>query len=367
MISSFTAPVNLPLEAVVLFEKDTNGETYPVWCFPSLSDDLCGVLITRSQLKKDTISLQYSFSKYKDFWLHIYVVTNEPRSAILPRVAVFAVAVVTKAFEPEKYGAFCKLLATIYAAKASPPLILQAYLSVFSSGEFDGTEYGAEKFVEASFDPRVAFLSTSIKDIVRLFGVESILLWSGLLMKKRIVVYSEKISVLLKVVRALPLFVMHRQNWNILRPYVTMDEKELADLKTAGVYCAGFIDSNVKGRDDLYDLFVDVNARSVTVPERAKGDFGMGSLHKEIASLLVDASEEVNVTDQQMVKALMTKTKELLQKLQKLTVMDANGNSSITMEALQQKKLPTYLQQFLYAVASAEGLAKDTQRQSIQA
>jgi hypothetical protein len=59
-----------------------------------------------------------------------------------------------------------------------------------------------------------------------------VLLWSALLMKKRVVVYSEKLTVLLRVIRALPLLVSYRQNWSILRPLVTLQgELEIADLK----------------------------------------------------------------------------------------------------------------------------------------
>jgi len=38
-------------------------------------------------------------------------------------------------------------------------------------------------------------------DVIRMFGIESILIWTALMMKKRIVVYSESIGVLLKVIR----------------------------------------------------------------------------------------------------------------------------------------------------------------------
>jgi hypothetical protein len=61
-------------------------------------------------------------------------------------------------------------------------------------------------------------------DIVRTFGAETVLIWSALMMKKRVVVYSEKLSVLLCAIRALPLFVFHRANWNLLRPYVTVND-----------------------------------------------------------------------------------------------------------------------------------------------
>lgn len=40
------------------------------------------------------------------------------------------------------------------------------------------------------------------------------------MMKKRIIVYSEKLGLLLKLIRAFPLFSFHRQDWDILRPYV---------------------------------------------------------------------------------------------------------------------------------------------------
>lgn len=40
------------------------------------------------------------------------------------------------------------------------------------------------------------------------------------MMKKRIIVYSEKLGLLLKLIRAFPLFAFHRQDWDILRPYV---------------------------------------------------------------------------------------------------------------------------------------------------
>jgi hypothetical protein len=77
-----------------------------------------------------------------------------------------------------------------------------------------------------------------------MFGQEIILIWTALILKKRIVVYSQKIGVLLRVIRALPLLVFHRQNWDILRPYITLqtEEIEINDLKNAGIYIAGFIE-----------------------------------------------------------------------------------------------------------------------------
>lgn len=53
------------------------------------------------------------------------------------------------------------------------------------------------------------------------------------------------------------MFVWHRQAFDVLRPYVSMNEQEISDLKSNPVYCAGFTDPQVRDRDDLYDLFLD--------------------------------------------------------------------------------------------------------------
>ncbi len=57
---------------------------------------------------------------------------------------------------------------------------------------------------------------------------------------------------------ALPLFVLHRMDWSLLRPLVTFDNaEEVADLKAAGVYVAGFLDAKIRSREDLFDILID--------------------------------------------------------------------------------------------------------------
>ena len=43
-------------------------------------------------------------------------------------------------------------------------------------------------------------------------------------MKKRVAVYSDRIGHVLRVIRALPLFSFHRQDWDVLRPYVVCEK-----------------------------------------------------------------------------------------------------------------------------------------------
>ena len=62
--------------------------------------------------------------------------------------------------------------------------------------------------------------------------------------------------ILLHSFRTLPLLVWHRQNWNIVYPNVDLNDLELDDLATRSTYIAGFTDTAIEGRTELYDLFI---------------------------------------------------------------------------------------------------------------
>ena len=63
---------------------------------------------------------------------------------------------------------------------------------------------------------------------------------------------------LLSYHRTLPLFVWHRQNWNIIYPNLSLEEESEKDiLRNQTCYVAGFTDPGVEAHAELYDLFVD--------------------------------------------------------------------------------------------------------------
>lgn len=255
--------------------------------------------------------------------------------------------------------ALAKLLSAIYSATGEPAKLLQCHLDVFTKNQFENGKFG--KFVDSEFDNRRAFLVSSLKDIIRLFGEETILLWIAMLTKKRIVVFADKLGALQKVIRAIPLLVWHRQNWNILRPYVTLNQSEVSEMMASGVYVAGFTDPVLKSKENVYDLYVDISARTISVATHAKDNFTLGNFHQDLASFLVSSAEDEETTDQTLIKNLAMKTKDLLTKLESLKVEDPDDNKMyITLEALQSRKLPPGMDRFLYAVAAAEGLTKSS-------
>lgn len=358
-----------PLLAVAVIELDTSGDAMVTWSYPGLDDGLDTVLLERSQLpslssQPDKELLPFTFSRFGSNWIYIHSRQHEipqpemgeggiplplPEDVVLPRVKVFSICLVCKEFNPEKYAAFSKLLANVYEKTGTPLNVLQGFLKVLTTGSVG--EYNPD-----DYPARDAFLATSLKDIIRIFGLEIILLWTALMMKKRVVVYCDRVPTLLRAIRGFPLFIWHRQDWDHLRPFVNMNEVELEDLEKAKVYCAGFIDPAIRNRQDLYDVFIDLAERTISVPDHAKADFRLGAFHKDLAEAMVEMSEDPEMTAVDILKDLTGRAREFVGKLEVLQVEDEHGNRGITLESLQERQLPQNMGQFLYAVAAAEGL-----------
>jgi hypothetical protein len=99
-----------------------------------------------------------------------------------------------------------------------------------------------------------------VAGLLRLLGVESILLWVAVLCKKRVLVYGTSVDEVQEMVRAAVLIgSWHRRplSFDLLRPLVTMRDEEVAELKAAAVYIAGTVDSAAVHRRDVYDILVD--------------------------------------------------------------------------------------------------------------
>jgi len=354
-----TTLVDISLEdSISIFEKDLNSDVLLTWCFPTVNDQLRQVLLTKTSLEKEKISLNFSFSKFKNTWIYIYTTyidssnnSNLPES--LKRVAAFSICITRNHFNPEKYASLASILSNVYMALGDCSKLLECQLRVINRGQFDVGALG--KFVDSSFDVRRSYLATSIKDVIRLFGDEIILIWSAMAMKKRVVVYSEKLVSLLKVIRALPLFVFHRQNWNILRPFVSINDLEIKDLVSTGIYCAGFTDPSIKSRDDLYDILIDLSSKEVSISSYSKDQFILGSFHKDVLKFMLESLDNDEVSDQVLIKGLNMKMKELISKLESLKE-EKDGKSLITLESLESRKLPNGMSTFLFNIANAEGL-----------
>jgi len=202
-------------------------------------------------------------------------------------------------FNPERYEALARTMSGLYVeASPSPPKLLECFLSVQIKGRY------GQSFSAADHDPRRALLVSNLKELISSFGLEFILLWTALLMKKRVAVYASFLPEVLVTVRSLPALVWHRQDWSVLRPWVALTDAQLAELRAAGVFVAGFTDPAVRGMTDLYDLLLDLDNRSIRLMEHAAPDFKMGTFHKELATYLVQAAANPEVSAQAIIKVV---------------------------------------------------------------
>lgn len=235
--------------------------------------------------------------------------------------------------------------------------MMESYIAVLTKGICQSEENGS--FLSKDFDVRKAYLAGSIKDIVAQFGMETVILHTALMLKKRIVVYHPKIEAVQEFTRTLPALVWHRQDWTILHSYVHLSADELDALQTYTGYIAGFVDPEVINRSDLYDVFVNLAESEIAIAPRAKETMTVGKLHKEVAQLIVQSAEDPEKSDSQVIQDIALKTKEIFTNLAPFSEASGEGEKRVlNLEALKQRRFPPATENFLYHLAAAEQMLK---------
>ncbi|XP_049863153.1 putative DENN domain-containing protein 10 B isoform X2 [Schistocerca gregaria] len=311
------------LLACNIIERDSNGDVLWTWTYPSLTDaHQQQLMIRKCGLDGDHVSPQpFVFGRYGKNWYYINC-TEVFESDNLPRLKQFALILWAKDLNPEKYETLCRILSKTYCKTGNPAVMLQLYLSVITRGSCTTEENGT--FLAKDFESRKNIPHTTLKELIQTFGLESILIYTGLLLKKRIIVYHHSLEAL---------------------------------LKSNTYYIAGCKDSAVCSRLDLFDLLVNLPAREITVAPHAKESMAMTKTHKDIAVFMVQLADQPNITEAQMIRELAEKTRDLLQNLRSLaTVTTPDGKMMVSVETLREKNFPQALDNFLFNLAVAENM-----------
>ncbi|XP_062928134.1 DENN domain-containing protein 10 isoform X1 [Mobula hypostoma] len=337
--------------SVGLVEKDTNGDALWVWCYPTITAELRELLLRKCSLTgENDVIHTFIFGQFRKTWYYITTTQVQDPTA-LAKVTHFSLVLTAKDFNPEKYAAFGRVLCRMYMKYGNPARIMEGYISVVTNGICQSEENGS--FFTKDYDAKKAYLAGSVKDIVSQFGMETIILYTGLMLKKRVVVYHPRIEALQEFTRTLPTFIWHRQDWSILHPYMHLNHDELEALKACTGYVAGFTDLKVTDRPDIYDVFVNLVESEIIIAPHAKEAMAMGKLHKDIGQLIVQSAGDPDKSDGQVIKDISQKTKEILTILASLTP-DEDGKSKITLEILKERRFPPATESFLYHLAAAE-------------
>ncbi|XP_061646094.1 DENN domain-containing protein 10 isoform X4 [Phyllopteryx taeniolatus] len=200
------------------------------------------------------------------------------------------------------------------------------------------------------------YIAVLTKDVASQFGMETIILYMAVMLKKRIAVHHPRIEALLEFTRVLPALAWHRKDWSVLHPCVHLTDTELEHLSKCPGYIAGFVDPEVSNRSDLFDVYVNLPDSIITVSQSAKEAMMMGKLHKDIGHLIVQSAEDTERSDSQVIKDISLKTKQILAHLGTMAG-DCEG-SKITLEHLKQQHFPPATENFLFHLAAAEQLLR---------
>lgn len=266
-----------------------------------------------------------------------------------PNLNGASLCIITRSFNPEKHQKMLDVLAEQYLTTADPTRMLEAYLSIYTTGQFSNAK-GA--FKSAEYDDDSAIRSNcKLMDLINTFESDSVILWNAILLKKRIVVYADSVPKVLETIRILPCLARHRKDWNIFRPLIRDEPEYLEDLQAAGVYVAGTVDSSLTLRPDLFDVVVSVPSRRITVTESSTEDMRMGALHREILNLMVP-DELSSLTEEQLIDAIAEKTRVVLERLKSLQ----QASKSETEQAILGLSKNESTNRWLCKLASAEGI-----------
>lgn len=289
--------------------------------------------------------------------IRIYCLTMPLGPNIIPDVSSASICACTRSFNPEKYNAFLMVLFEQYLPNGDPTKILEGYLSIHTTGNFSNQAGTFDVSLYKDNDAlKLASNSTCLQDLSEMLGVEFVVLWNAVLLKKRILVIAEDCDKLLPIVRILPLLASHRpDNYQNLRPIVSSEQEFLDDLSSCGVFIAGTLDSSLSAKSEIYDVLLSLIERRVTVTQHAMSSMKMCSVHKEVSQLVATAAGELSTrkasTDIEILKTLTQKTATIISNLKGLAV-----NTKLNEDIINENISNAAVQQWLVRLATAEGL-----------
>ncbi|KAL6430300.1 hypothetical protein ACFW04_007783 [Cataglyphis niger] len=338
-----------------ILEKDCNGDILWTWSYPTVTESQKTVVTRKCNMKLEHSSPHvFVCARHGHDWFYIHC-SEVFDSDKLPKVKQFALVLFAKDFNPQKYEVLSRVLSKMYCKTGKPTEILQLYLSVFTKGSCSTQENGT--FVSDDFNTHRFAASTNVKELIKTFELETILIYTALLLKKKIIIYHHSLEQLLKWIRTIPALMKHRKVTDNLFPWIDLVNDELIELKRYSYYVAGCSNSSISSRTDLYDLLVNIPAREITVAPHAKESLTMTKTHKEIALFMIQLCENQNYTEAQIISEISDKTKDLLNQLTSLaTVQAPDGKKMISVEIFREKNLAPAVESFLINLAIAENI-----------
>lgn len=102
---------------------------------------------------------------------------------------------------------------------------------MYTKGSCSFSENGS--FISEEFNTHFSNSNTNVRELIKAFELETILIYTALLLKKKIIVYHHSVEQLLKWIETFPALMTHHRVSSYLRPWVDLVEDELIELKVS--------------------------------------------------------------------------------------------------------------------------------------
>jgi hypothetical protein len=331
---------------VAIIEHDDNQDSMLVWMYPEFSKTLQKFCIDRSLAEGR--ENPFIFTKFNADWVYIF---SSSVDKDVPTVQSASICIATREFHPEKFSAMLPILMEQYRkASGDPVKVLEGILSIYATGNYSNAAGSFSMNNFASTDAIVAS-TTAMKELYQSLGMDFIILWNSLLLRKRILVVANKVPKLLSVIRCLPLLAWHRQDWSILRPIIGDEAECMEDIRTSGVYIGGTVDPMLASKTDDFDVIYNIDSAHVEVLAHAVVDMKMCSVHKETIALIDEVASQGG-TSEDITKAIARKTASIISQLRSIVPEGGKLTESIIREKVSNEAT----MRWLVRLSSAEGI-----------
>uniref|UniRef100_A0A023F634 UDENN domain-containing protein n=1 Tax=Triatoma infestans TaxID=30076 RepID=A0A023F634_TRIIF len=330
-----------------IIEKDKNGDLLWSWTFPYILQEQKDFIEKKCILQE---MKNYVYGRWKKTWFYLDIIDCDPekmQDAVLIGVVIWA-----KEFNPDKYRTLSSLLCRTYHESGDPTKVLQLYLSAFTK-EIDSNENGSLLFKEyCSYN---AFKHSNVKEMIKMFGLEIILIYNALLLKRKLIVYHHNLPTLLEWLKSFPYLMVHRKFDEVFFPWFELTDEEIQELNSCTNYIAGCCDNTVFSRPELYDVLVNLPAKEITVAQQSKDRLPMTKVHKDIA-LFMEQLGKSDLNDEKIIKAISEKTQEIISRLKSFATLLEDGNYKLSLSTLKQNDISPAMENFLIQLASSENI-----------
>ncbi|KAK9496575.1 hypothetical protein O3M35_013161 [Rhynocoris fuscipes] len=328
-------------------ERDKNGDLLWSWTFPYIYQEQKDFIEKKYILQETT---DYIYGRWKTLWFYINLM--ECDSKAIKDVAQVGLIIWAKEFNPDKYRALSSLLCKTYIDSGDPTKVLQVYLNAFTK-EIDSNENGSLLFKE--YCSYGAYSNFKVKEMINTFGLEVILIYNALLLKRKLIVYHHNLPVLLEWIKSFPYLMTHRKFDEIFYPWIELTDEEIQELKSCSYYIAGCSDNSIFSRPELYDVLVNLPAKEITVAQHCKDRLPMTKVHKDIA-LFMEQLGKSDLSEEKIIKAISDKTQDIISRLKSLTTLLDDGNYKLSLSNLKQNEISSAMENFLIQLATSENI-----------